>query len=76
MKTKKSSFKVGDSILFVSRIDNGKRFNAQGKIVEIKDVTWKDKAKRRMVLLEIPRGSKYHRLTGKTTTRVQLKSCF
>lgn len=67
----KSSFKLGDSVLFIARKAGGPRFEARGKVVEIVSVSFKGGLQKR-AKVEVVRGGKYHKLMGKRITTVAL----
>lgn len=67
----KSSFKVGDAVAFTARKSGGKRFEANGKIVDVISVMFRGEKQKR-AKIEVARGGKYHKLMGKRVTAVAL----
>lgn len=74
MSAKKRTFKVGQTVKFISRAQNEPRFEVTGKITRLFIGASKLNKRASLAEVAVARGSKWNRLTKLTLARVKTSS--
>lgn len=75
MKAKKRTFKVGDSVKFISRVKKNPRFEVSGKVARLFQKVIKGK-KTPYAEITVSRGTKWNRLSKRTSVLIMVSKLF